>query len=635
MALGAFRRHKRWLYVFLWIVIGAFIILYIPAFTNGGAATETLARVGTETIGVNEFQRSLAQMRQQMGRVDPAMLRQFHLDERVFQSLVDDRLVQLEARRLGVTVTDGEVARAIQHMPGLQDNGQFVGAAEYRRRLEMQGRSVGDFEEAVRGSLVREKLMELVAAGVGPTPAEVEREFRTRNEQLKAEYVKVDAEKFRPQVTVADEDVKARFEQKKDAYRIPEKRVVSYVVIDVEALRPRASVTDAEMETYYHEHEDEFHQPESACTSHILFKVKSTPEAEGHAEADAKKLAEQAKEQLRNGADFAALAKKLSEDKGTAERGGDNGCYQRGQMTAEYDRAAFALTDGAVSDPVKTIHGYHLIKLNSIQPDSTQPFGQVKERIRAQLTMDKVQALLEQRVQAAQDQLRKGKGLDAVAKDAGLTVKKSGPIAKGETPPHPLNSPAIATRAFALKPGEVDRDGVPVGGGEAFISLAEIQPARDATLADVQEKVKADLVAERASDKAREKAAELKARAQKDGLDKAATALGLVRKETSGLVPRGQPLADLGSGQALDEAAYALDEKALSDPIVVSGGWAIVRVLEKKTADPAELEKQREQIAASLREQQRNAQFQSYMAAVRERVPVERNTEVFSRVAAR
>jgi peptidyl-prolyl cis-trans isomerase D len=196
MALALMRRHKRWLYVFLWLVIAAFIILYIPAFQDEGRGTpgEAVVTVGGLPVSVGEFQRTYYRQRQMydrlyQGRLDENMLRQLGIEEQVLEGLVTERLVELETRRLGIAVSDEAVGRAIATSPEFQVDGAFVGKDEIRRRLDLQGLSEEDFGESLRRQLLRQSLESLVGAPVSVSDAEVEREFRRRNEQVKLEYV--------------------------------------------------------------------------------------------------------------------------------------------------------------------------------------------------------------------------------------------------------------------------------------------------------------------------------------------------------------------------------------------------------------------------------------------------------------
>ena len=638
MALGFMRRHRWWLNWFLVLVVAAFILLYVPAFlkTDTGAPGEVLADVGGMSITVGEFHKAYQRQRQMyermyQGRLDPAMLRSLGLEQQTLEGLVSQRLVALEAKRLGVRVDDETVARRLATSPEYQENGRFLGGPEIKRRLEMQGVSVEEFEESLRQRIMAEQLEALVTDGVSVTPAEAEQEFRRRNEQVKLEYVLADAAKFRAGQAVSDDEVKARFDSAKETYRLPERRIVSYVLADEGALASRVSVTDREIDAYYQAHRDEFKREEEACASHILVKVKQNAEAkEGHSDEDAKKIAQGVLDQVKAGKDFAELAKKSSEDQGSAAQGGSLGCFGRGRMVPEFENAAFSLGVGETSDLVKSTFGYHIIRVTEHKEETVAPLEQAKPRIRQAILAERTRALVDEKMRGMSDALRRGKSLEEAARAEGLSVQKSAPLERGKPVP-PLASPALLARAFELKKGEVAKEPFALGNGYAFVALEEIQPSRVPELKDVQARVRADLVEEKALARARELAAQVRAKAEKDGLDKAAAGLGLVRKETPALVGRGQPLAELGSTAALEEAAYSLPEKTLSEPVRAAGGYAIIRVLEKKPFDPAAFEKEKPSITTSLRGEKKQQLFQSFLEQARQRYPVERNLSALQR----
>jgi len=640
MALGFMRRHRWWLNWFLVLIIAAFILLYVPAFlkTDSGSPGEVLADVGGMTITRGEFNKAyqrqrLMYERMYQGRLDPAMLRSLGLEQQALDGLVSQRLVALEAKRLGVRVDDETVAKRLATSPEYQENGRFLGGPEIKRRLEMQGVSVEEFEEALRQRIMAEQLEALVTDGVSVTPAEAEQEFRRRNEQVKLEYVLADAAKFREGQTVTDDEVKARFDSAKETYRLPERRIVSYVLADEATLSSRVSVTDREIDTYYQGHRDEFKHEEEACASHILVKVKQNAEAkEGHPDDEAKKIAQGILDQVKAGKDFAELARKSSEDQGSAAQGGSLGCFGRGRMVPEFENAAFSLGAGETSDLVKSPFGYHIIRVTEHKDETIAPLEQVKPRIRQTILSDRARALVDEKMGGMSDALRRGKSLEEAARAEGLAVLKSAPLERGKPVP-PLAAPALLARAFELSKGEVAKDPFALGNGYAFIALDEIQPSRIPELKDVQARVRADLVQEKALARARDLAQQVRAKADKDGLDKAATALGLVRKETPALVGRGQPLAELGSTAALEEAAYSLPEKTLSDPVRAAGGYAIIRVLEKKPFDPAAFEKEKPSITTSLRGEKKQQLFQAFLEQARQRYPVERNLSALQRAA--
>ena len=609
MALGFMRRHRAWLNWLLVLVIATFILLYIPVFlkTDTGVPGEVVADVGGMSITRGEFDKAYERARQMyermyQGRLDPAMLRSLGLEQQALDGLVSQRLVALEAKRLGLRVDDETVAQRLATLPEFQRDGRFIGAAEIRRLLDMQRISVEEFEESLRDRIMAEQLQALVTDGVSVTPAEAEQEFRRRTEQVKLEYVLADASKFREGQSVSDDEVKARFDSAKEAYRLPERRILSYVLADATALTARVSVTDREIEAYYQGHRDEFKQEEEACGSHILIKVKEGEAKEGHADEEAKKIAQ----------------------------GGSLGCFGRAGMVPEFGNAAFSLGAGETSDLVKSPFGYHIIRVTEHKDETFAPLAEVKERIRQTMLADRARTLAEEKMRGISEALRRDKSLEEAARNEGLNVQKSAPLERGKPVP-PLASPSLLAKAFDLRKGEVAKEPFALPTAYAFIAVDDIQPSRIPELKDVQARVRADLVQEKALARARELATQVRARAEKEGLDKAASALGLVRKETPALVGRGQPLAELGSTAALEEAAYSLPEKTLSEPVRAAGGYAIVRVLDKKPFDPAAFEKEKPSITTSLRGEKKQQLFQAFLEQARQRYPVERNLSALQR----
>jgi peptidyl-prolyl cis-trans isomerase D len=527
-------------------------------------------------------------------------------------------------------VDDEVVKHRLATSPEFQLNGRFLGGDEIRRRLERQGTSVREFEDSLRASILRERLISLVTDGVKVTPAEAEEEYRRRNEQIKAEYVLVPANQAG--VAASDDEVKARFEADKDRYKFPERRVLSYVAVDAPTLQPRVTLTERDKQAWYEAHRDEMAQPEELCASHVLIKIKSSPTAaEGHTEEEALRLARAVQAELAAGADFAAVARKSSEDLGSAPQGGDLGCFPRGRMVPEFDTAAFALAPGQTSELVRTNFGYHVIKAISKKDEAVPPYAQVKDQIQGAALSERVQALAREKANAISAALRAGRRLEDAAREQDLTVQKTEPLARGQSRP-PLSSSALLARDFEMKKGETAPEAFPVNGGFAFIAVDDVQPPRAAQFDEVKDKVKADLMLDKGYQAARATADALRARAEKDGLEKAAAAASLVRKQTDALVSRGQPLGDLGAGAGL-EKAWSLPVGALSPPLKTPAGWAVVRVLEKKEFDPAAYEKEKASLMSSLAEQRKGQLFQAYMQEARKRFPVLRRPDVMQRVA--
>ena len=638
MALAFLRRHQRYFHVLLGVVILGFIVFGpTTMFTDTGMAgtgAEEVGRVGELPITAQEFQSAYVRLRNRyermsQNRLDPRMIRMLGLDRQVFDSLVEQRVVELESRRLGLEVSDRELAQAVATMPFFQENGRFVGAERVRQYVESQGMTLADFERGMRQDLLRRQLEALVTDGVTVSAREVEEEYRKRNEEIKAEYVLVDSGKFTSQVSVGDEDVRAHFDSDKESYRLPETRVVRYVHVDPTAVRAQVAVTDADITNHYRARKDQFREEEQVCARHVLVKVKGESETEGRSDEAARKLAQDLLAQIRSGADFAAIAKKSSDDTGSAMQGGDLGCFGRGTMVNEFENVAFSLKKDEISEPVKTQYGYHVIQAKETRPAREKPLDEVKESIRAELLTERSQAKAEQLSTSVAGALAAGRSLGDAATASGLQTQTSQPLARGEA--HPLFNGEVLARVFELKPSETVREPFAVANGFVFVSFAEAKPSRVPELTEVQERVKADVIQKKTQELARARAAEVRAKAVAGALDKAASALGLTRKETTTPVKRGNPFGDVPTSAALEEAAFSIPAGELSEPIPVANGYVVIRVTDKKAVDPAAFDKERGTVASSLRTSKRTQFFDAYLAQARQRVTVERNAEALRR----
>ena len=174
---------------------------------------------------------------------------------------------------------------------------------------------------------------------------------------MKLQVVALTADRFRDKVTVTDADVAAHFESHKAEYRVGEQRKIKYLLLDREQARQKVVVPPTDVQRYYNDNIQQYQTPEQVRASHILLKTA------GKDEADVRKQAEEILKQVKGGADFAELAKKVSEDEGSKANGGDLDYFGRGRMVPEFEQAAFAMQPGQISDLVKSQFGFHIIKV--------------------------------------------------------------------------------------------------------------------------------------------------------------------------------------------------------------------------------------------------------------------------------
>jgi peptidyl-prolyl cis-trans isomerase D len=633
--LDRMRRHMSWLKWSLGLVCLAFIIFYIPDFlrTNGAdaASGETVARVEGQDITANEFRRTYQAQLQAYrsaygGQMNEQLLKQLGIEQQILQQMVDERAALAEARRVGIKVSDDEVRQRILSIPAFQENGAFIGEQRYQQLLRMQRppMSSSEFEENVRRQLTIQKLRSSLTDWLSVSENELEQEYRRRNDKVKLAVVSFTADSFRGQVAANDADITSYFDGHKEDFKIPEKRKIRYLLVDVEAMRAKVVVPAADIERAYNNSIEQYSTPEQVRASHILLKT------EGKDDAAVKAKAEEVLKQARAGADFAALAKKYSEDEASQKNGGDLDYFGRGRMVPEFDQAAFSLEPGKISDLVKTQYGYHIIKVADKKAATTRPLSEVRQQIQDQLAYERAQAQAADLAQALEKDIKSPGDLDRVAKDKGLAVQESGFFARDEPILGLGPSPEAASRAFEMKQGEVAG---PLRASRGFIFEAMIakQDPYVPKLDEVKERVRDEVVKQKARDLSKQKAGELAAKLKAaPDFDKAAKAAGFEAKTTE-LIARDSPIPDLGVAKAVDDAAFKLPVGSVSDAIPTDNGTAIVKVLDKQEVSPADWTSAKDRFREELLTDRRNRFFGAYMVKAKQKMKIEVNRESLQR----
>ena len=636
--LDRMRRHKGWLKWSLGLVVVAFIILYIPDFLRakdpaGGALPgDQIAQVNGRGVSVLEFrtayQRQVAAYRQAYGAsVSEQLLRQLGFEQQVLQQLINEQAMVAEAGRLGMTVTDDEIRQRILAMPEFQLNGQFVGEAQYQAMLNSARPPMtpGEFEAGLRRQLLVEKLRAVVTDWVAVTDAEADAEYTRRNEKVKVQLVHVASSAFLSQMTAADAEVAAYFDAHKETYRIGERRKVRYLLVDVESLRQGIVVPSRDVERYYNENIEMFSTPEQVRASHILFKT------EGKDEAAVKAIADKVLQEAKRGAEFAELAKKYSEDESNAKLGGDLDYFTRGRMVPEFEEAAFGAQPGLLPDLVKTGYGFHIIKVIDKKAGSTRTFDEVKAQIREQLVGERAQRLADTRAAEVAGEIKTPADLDKVAKARGWKVEETGFFAADEPILALGASPQVSAEIFALKEGDVSAP-LRVGRGYAIAALSGRQDPAIPKLEDVKDRVRTDVLREKAGKAASEKAASVAASLKSASDFVAAAKKAGFEAKSSELVARGAALPEIGVNATVEKAAFALSAGAVSDPIATADGTTIVKVIERQDVKPAEMAASRDSVRQDLIDARRTDFFTAYMVKARQRMKIELNREVLNSI---
>src|SRR5215475_13726333 len=371
-------------------LIGISMLLYlVPQGPGTGAdadASDVVAKVGNQTV-------SLAEVRQQLSEIQrrnqvPKALEGLYARQ-ILNQLVFAKEIEYEAGRLGIKVTNEEIAdRVKQFLPTAFSGDSPVGMDQYTAQVQQRfNMALPVFENLVRQGLLEEKFRRLVTDGVSVGPNELAEQFKYQNEKVKVDYALIKPEDLESKITVDDAAIKAYYEKNKTRYTIPEKRVVEYGLVDLAKLRQSIQISDDDLKIKYQQSIQDYQVPNRVHAEHILFMTVGKTDAEVD---EIKKKAEDVLKQVKKGAKFDELAKKYSEDTGSKDKGGDLGWLLQGQTVPEFEKAAFSLPPGGVSELVKTQYGFHIIKVLEKETAHTKSFEEEKDAIRGPMLANKV-----------------------------------------------------------------------------------------------------------------------------------------------------------------------------------------------------------------------------------------------------
>lgn len=626
--LKSMRKNLKSLKPILWIVVATFIIAIFAIWGGAGRLGETklgdtIATVGGEKVSRDEYLQTLEQrleaMKKQYPGLTAGLIQQLNIPLDTLAQIVQRRLLVQVAREMGLSATDQEVKQKIISFPVFQRDGAFVGYEDYRRILEYNHIPLAEFESGLRQDILVEKAIQIITAGVSVTDEEAWASYRKEQESAKLDYLVAEADKTEPAGKPSEEELRARLAAEPDRYKIPEKRSGDYVFIKTEDLKKEVKVEDADIEKYYRENRAQFEEPEKVRVSRIWLPAAAA------AKDAVRKQAGDILARLRAGQDFAALAGQFSKDDKAAS-GGDWGYTDWMSLDADEQKAIRGLEAGQLSEPVETAEGFALLKVTEKTPAAVKPLDSVKDVIKRVLEDEKARDLVSSRIQRLEKVARKEKNLDLAAQKEGLKASSTGPLKSGDPLADLDSTGAVSQALFALKPNEISAP-VYTYTGAALLQLREVVPERPAEFEEARAQLEADLLKEKKMELAREKLLAVKADLKTDW--PAAATKNKLEFKTVEAHKREQYLSLVGENPEVDDLIFSVPLNQPSEPVRVETGYALFRVLERKSADRAEFEKNKAQALESLLAQKRNAFLQSYMTHARAEKKVQVNYDLF------
>jgi len=598
------RKHTRIMQFLLFLLIFPSFVLFglegYNRFREGGA---TVATVDGQDITQGEWDAAhrsqVERMRSSMPNVDVKLFDTPEAKYSTLERLVRDRLLQVAATQLRLGASDARLASELQQNPTIAALRRADGTLDmerYRQLLGTQGMSPESFEAQVRGDLASRQVMSGIGVTSFSSAALADVTLNAFYEQRQVQVARFAPTDYVGQINPSDADLEAYYKANPDKFQSAERADIEYVVLNLAAVQKDIVVPEAELKTYYEQNAARLADLEERRASHILINAdKGAPAAE----RDAARAKAQALlvEVQKTPAQFAELARKNSQDTGSAAKGGDLDFFGRGAMVKAFEDAAFALKKGETSGVVETEFGFHIIRLTDIKQPEQKSFesqrAKLELEVRAQLAQRKFAEAAEQFTNIVYEQ---SDSLKPAAERLKLDVQTASNLARepvaGNTA---ANNPKLLAAVFSQDSIEKKRNTEAVELAPNVLAAARItsySPARTLPLEEVKARVREQVVAQQAGERARSEGA-AKLAEWKASPDAAKLPAAIV---VSREAKQAQP-------SALVEAALRASTQTLPAWVGVdlgTSGYAVVKVekvLPRDAANAAGLARERDQYA--------------------------------------
>jgi peptidyl-prolyl cis-trans isomerase D len=617
----------------LLIICGGMVITLIPGGLGsdllGQPSQGVIAKVAGQDITTQEVRdRARILAEQQVAQYGPMgkqllpMIMPRALSQSVEQ-LITSKAIVAEAERMGLRATPEDVRDELEHgrygatlFPG----GKFIGEQAYESLLAQNNLTVSSFEQDVRNQLLEEKLATLITGSAAVSDLEVRQEFEKRNTKVKFEYAVLSQDDIRKGLHPTDEELKAFYGRNQARYKdsIPEKRKIAYTFLDKSKAMSQVQISHDDLQAYYNQHREEYRVPEEVKVSHILIK---TPAADANGKVDekgveeARKKAEDVLKQLKGGAKLEDLAKKYSDDPGSAKKGGDIGWIGRGRTVPEFEKAAFSQAKGQTSDLVKSSYGFHIIRTEDKHEPHLKTLDEVKDQIEPLIRQQKAARTLEAAGNALLDQAR-SQGLEKAAAAKGMNVVTTDFLSRTDVLPGVGSSPQLMDAIFTERE-KAPPDMTQIGQGVVVFQLLAVKPPATPTFEEIRSKVEDEFKNERAGILLNQKTQELSDRAKTEhDLKKAAKELGAAVKTSEFVLPDGQ-VPDIGSMAGQASVAFTMKPGEISGPISAGANGVVMKILDKQEPTEQDFTAKKDQIRDGLLRNKQQDLFGMFLSNLR------------------
>lgn len=610
--LNLMRKHKKKFFWALWLVIISFVLLYTDLSRRATVQEnpiEVAITIGNEKILKNEIIKTFVRLKQSFQIPENDSSANNFLLQQAIESQINYRIQKLEAERLGLIATQGEIQEKIStDFPYFfTKDGKPVDSKAYERILLYNMKMTpAEFEKTLENEILINKLKNLVTAHIDCTENEIKKEYYNEYVKIKADIAYIDAQELSNNITVSDKDLEGYYNKHKDEFKTAEKRKFKYLSLKIDDFIKDVPISEQEIQKYYNENTNLFREPEQVKARHILLKIADKNEEE------VKKQAQALYNRIKTGEDFATLAKQYSEDLSSAKNGGDLGFFPKGQMIKEFEDKAFSMQIGEISEPIKTIFGYHIIKVEDKKPAGIKSLFQVQDEIRKKLGSPKAKELANETANKITQWIESNNIDDLVniSQKFNLEVKTTDFLAEQDSYPE-LSSIAIK-KGFELKLKEFSQ---PIEFFDTIniVQCFDIQEPTIEPLEKVKDKVQNKAKLDKAKSEAQKKLQSLKEVLQTETDFKKAAENLSIKVESSEAFSQNSPIPIIGKNETIAETLFSMKANDVSDILQYEKGAAIFKITEKHDYDEQEYQSKKRELEKKLIEKK---QWKFYSAFI-------------------
>ena len=628
------QKDSRIVKVLFAVIIGVAVIsmvaYLIPGINDGLGSTPDASVFATvrepgvagrlfgETLSVDSQEVTrVAQQQLQQQKLPPFLLP--YVENQAGKMLVQQKIMRIEADRLGLQVTDADLARELRTGPFAQylfPNGEFIGEDKYMDFVQSAfNMTRSKFEGALKDEMETRRLMAMVTGGITVSDNAVRDSYRISGTKIKFDYAVIAAEDIAKTVNPTDAELQAFFKDNASKYAtaMPETRKIAYFAFNADNMPGgKPKVSDADISAYYNQHLADYQVKQQVKVRHILIAVPASADAKTDAAAKAK--AEDILKQIKAGGDFAKLAAANSDDPGSKVQGGELGWLDPGKTVPEFDKMAFSLKPGEISPLVKTQFGYHIIQTEEKKEARTKPLSEVKAEIEPLLEQQQLGAA-ESKFAATLVAEAQKTSLDKTAAAHNLHVQTTDYLAKDGTIAGVADGAAMLTQAFTVTRGAAPAS-ASTGDGFAVFQVTDIKAAHAPTFDEYKSHLVEDYREQKVPQLLTQRVVRLDDRAKElNDLRKAAAELN-VEVKSSDLVGKDGQVPDLGPMTGPGAVAFSLPKGKISDPINAGRTGVVLVVTDKQEPTTADIAKAFDQTKEEMLNDQREEVFKVFVGSL-------------------